>query len=813
MSSRVAKKKKTNVFVHKTILVVNTGSDKKRFIFQRLSKLGVKLVVLNKEKNWAHPYVDHWILADTTSHREAMGAVREFLEKRPKMTIDGVLTFWEDDVLLTSKIADRLDLPSIPYDVAKQIRDKHAFRSRCKELGLPSIGFQLVKEESDLKAVARDLVFPLVVKPVFGASSALVMKVENLEELRQSFRFIRENVSANVESALSNGSDIMVEEYIEGDEVDIDIIIQNGKIKFYSISDNDKTNEPFFIETGQSIPSNLPDADQKDLFELADELLEKFGVRDGCIHFEAKSTSNGPVPIEVNLRMGGDEVYSFVKQCWGVDLIEQAVLVAMGSYIPRIDKPEEPLAYLAGRYFLPEHSGVIVNLDIDPRLEEDETIEEVNIFKETGDTVLVPPTGWEYLGWMIAKGESLLEAWDNLERGLKYVTYHVAKFDPASSIGRSARKNAFSSSSVGFQDITRGAKIEKLRQMSIKDQRKLHIGVACNSFEAGAGAVEEELASVGRNIQETLNGIGYKVSYFDFNSLSKTLKELQESDVDLVFNVCERINQSSLLEPNSAAILDVLQIPYTGSNPLTLSLCIDKIRVKKLLEYHDIPTPKWDYVHTLNDAIRTDLKYPLIVKPANSDNSIGITNDSVVTNAQELKKQLESIIVGIGRPALIEEYIEGDEYDVSILGSGSDDLRVLPLSRSIFKKMPAGYWHIYPFTSKFAHDPIYKRIIVERPPKKISKKLSALITEIAIDTYNILDCHDYGRVEIRVDKNNNPFVLELNPNPSVNIGDCVPSVAEISGMTYGDFLEEIIRMAVNRYKNYPPYFHLQARNL
>ena len=303
---------------------------------------------------------------------------------------------------------------------------------------------------------------------------------------------------------------------------------------------------------------------------------------------------------------------------------------------------------------------------------------------------------------------------------------------------------------------------------------------------------------------------GYKISFFDFNDLPKAFNDLKNSDVDLVFNVCERINNSSLLEPHVASILDTLQIPYTGSNPFTLGLCIDKIKVKKLLNYHKIPTPEWDYVYTLDDDIRDDLKYPLIVKPANTDNSIGITNNSIVRNKEELTRQLKVVIEDIGRPALIEEYIEGDEYDVPIIGSAEEDLRVLPLSRSIFDNMPAGKWHIYPFEAKYTDDPDYKTIVVQRPPKNISKKLEALIGEIALDTYNILDCHDYGRIEIRVDKNNNPYVLELNPNPSLDIEGCFSASAEVIGLDFGDFLEEIIRLAINRYKNNPPYYHLQS---
>ena len=111
---------------------------------------------------------------------------------------------------------------------------------------------------------------------------------------------------------------------------------------------------------------------------------------------------------------------------------------------------------------------------------------------------------------------------------------------------------------------------------------------------------------MGKTIEETLQSVGYKTVFIDFNNLDQAIKILKSGQVDLVFNVGERLNNSSLLEPHLASLLDIYQIPYTGSNPFTLSLCIDKIRVKKLLTYHNIPTAKWDYMYDLNDEIRSD---------------------------------------------------------------------------------------------------------------------------------------------------------------------------------------------------------------
>ena len=795
----------------KTVLIVN---NYKKLFIKKAKCFGVKIITLGKESSTLAPYLDYHINTDTANHPEALAALEKFLAEHPEVKLDGVLTFWEDDVLLTSKISDRYKLIGTPYKIANRIRNKYLFRKFCASNSLPTVKFGSLKSPKDLEEIIKTFKFPLVVKPVYGAASAFVMKVDNEEEFRESYEYIKKEISTKVESALSDGLEIFVEEYIDGDEVDLDMLVQNGKLKFCAISDNGKTKEPFFIETVRMTPSNLPLKNQNELIAMADEALEKLGILNAVVHFEAKSTTNGPVPIEINLRLGGDEVYPSIKVAWKIDLIENALKIACGVYLPKIEADKGPYKYLCAETFSSDHSGILVNLDIDDNLEKLPYVEEFEFDKRIGDSVLAPPDGYEYLGWILVSGINALDAQDNLSEAKKGVNYDVAKFHPASSIGKTARRTPFSASVINREILKRGSKIEKIRRMEISNQRNLHIGIACNLYDENASdqetAVENDLTVIGKDIEKYLLERGYKISFFDFNNLPKAFDDLKNSDVDLVFNVCERINNSSLLEPHVASIMDTLQIPYTGSNPFTLGLCIDKIKVKKLLNYHKIPTPEWDYVYSLDDDIRDDLKYPLIVKPANTDNSIGITNDSIVRNKEELYRQLKVVIEVIGRPALIEEYIEGDEYDVPIIGSSEEDLRVLPLSRSIFDNMPADKWHIYPFEAKYTDDPDYKKIIVQRPPKNISKKLEALIGEIALDTYNILDCHDYGRIEIRVDKNNNPYVLELNPNPSLDIEGCFSASAEVIGLDFGDFLEEIIRLAINRYKNNPPYYHLQS---
>lgn len=802
----------------KTVLVVNSASandplHSKKFFIRKAKGFGVKVIVLSKEANTFQPYVDYCITADTLNYAESLMAIDKFLKDNPGMKLDGVVTFLEDDVLLTAKIVDKYKLIGISYKVANSIRNKYLLREFCASNNLPCLKFSELKNNRDFEDIVKNFNFPLVVKPVYGAASAFVVKVNDEKELRESYDYIKKDISPKVESALNDGLGIFVEEYIDGDEVDLDILVQNGKIKFCAISDNGKTKAPFFIETTRLTPSSLPPKNQAELLAMADETLEKFGILNGCIHFEAKSTPHGPMPLEINLRLGGDEVYPSVKAAWHVDLVENMLKIACGIYIPKFEFPTGPYEYLAAETFSSDYSGIVVNLEIDENLKRLPFLKEFQFEKKIGDSVLSPPDGYEYLGWVLVSGHNPLDAQDNLREAEKAISYEVAKFHPASSIGKTTRHSPFSASAINVDILKRRSKIEKIRRMAITNQRNLHIGIACNLYDENAAdqetAVENDLTVIGKDIEKTLVERGYKISFFDFNDVTKAFNDLKNSDVDLVVNVCERINNSSLLEPHAASIFDTLQIPYTGSNPFTLGLCIDKIRVKKLLSYHKIPTPEWDYVYSLDDDIRDDLRYPLIVKPANTDNSIGITNDSVVRNKEELYRQLEKVIKEIGRPALIEEYIDGDEYDVPIIGSDEDDLRILPLARSIFDELPSNLWHIYPFEAKYTDSEVYKKIIVQRPPKNIGKKLETLLGEIALDTYNILDCHDYGRIEIRVDKNNNPYVLELNPNPSLDREGTFSASAELIGLDYGDFLEEIIRLAIKRYKDNPPYYHLQ----
>lgn len=806
---------KHNPLKGKTILLVNTGSTKKRFILQRIKKLGVKVVALNKEKNWAESYVDHWIIADTQNHSEALQAVKTFIRQNTNIHIDGALTFWEDDVLLTSKITDRFNFIGIPYDVSREVRNKHRFREFCKQHGVSAPKFKKVESQKDFDYVCRYFKFPLVIKPVYGSSSAFVVKVDNKEELLKTFQYIKKNLSLELESALHEGLDILVEEYIDGEEVDVDILVQNGKTKFISISDNTKTEEPFFLETGRTTPSVLPGFAQDGLKEFVEEVLEKLGIQHGCIHFEAKWTKDGPWPIEVNMRMGGDEIYTSVKRVWGVDLIEHAIMIATGVFIKPIH-PEQPKLHMSSMDFVPKNSGVLIELDVDKELAKKPYIDHIEVFKKIGDPILVPPEGYEYLGWMTVTGDNHVAAQENLRDALTFVNYRVAKYHRTSSVGKTERDTEFATASVLRRQLKGEAKLRKLQTLSTSAKLpSLNIGILYNDLSSKVNGTnghkhrKHPSLEICNDVRDALESKGHHVLMYDMNDTIGTFFRLNNDDVDLVFNLCDQINGFGLLEPHSAALLDMLEVPYTGSSSFALSLTKDKIKTKKFLEYHNIPTAKFDFVFSEEESVNQDLQYPLIVKPANSEDSIGITNDSVVTNEEELKKQIRFVLKETKQPALIEEFIDGYELDVGIIGNGKD-VKALPIQRTVFDKLPKGYWGIYPYEAKWGHNPVYdKHLAVERPAR-LTENQTKIVSEIAIDVYNMLDCHDYGRVEMRMDREGNFYVIELNANPSLFKNGYFSKVAPLIGMSYEDVIEEIVRATIIRYMYQSPYHHLQS---
>lgn len=791
----------------KSLLVIASPRPTKRNLFDRLKALGLKLTLAVPEGAPVTRSSDN-VVACPLDPQEALAKLEEYVKENK---LDGALTFWENGVPLCAALCERLGWAGHSEKAALTARNKLATRKALEaaKLSRYSPAWAQVKTPKDVEKAAEKIGLPMVLKPAWGEKSQFVVRVDSLEEAKNAFEYIKANMTPVFDPIYSYGTEILAEGYLDGAEVDVDLLVQDGLVKFHAFTDNFPTKEPFFIETGDAMPSRHESSDLSAVLTMAREVVAALGLTNGALHLEAKIDAKGPRLIELNARMGGDYLYDWIKTVWGVDVVEQAARIAAG--LPcEAQASREPRLHLIGKYLIPPYSGVVSGLSAPEKFDR-EKIHDITLQKEAGDPVLIPPEGFETIGWVVGKGATYVEAEGHLDDALRQITMTISRFDATSSLGKTRRRNRFGAAQVSRRRIIQSARIERVRGLDPLKSKELHVGILCNVFSEAEGeeaAVHADLTSVGRNIEKALAAKGHRVTFFDMNETPLPFQKISESNVDVVFNVCERVNNSSLLEPHAAAMLDCLGIPYTGSNPLTLALCIDKVKVKKLLEHAGLPTPRFDYVFRKDEPIREDLRFPLMVKLANTDNSIGISNNSVVTSTKALKEQVHMLLEKYNRPVLIEEYIEGDEVDVSIMGN-EERVKVLPLSRSIFDDLPPGVWGIYPYQAKWDDSSVYEKIRVERPAK-YSQKLTALISEICLDAYNLVDAHDYARIEVRVDKQGNPYILEVNPNPSINRGDCVPNCAEMTGLKYEDFIEDILNEAIRRYRARPPYYHLQS---
>lgn len=407
----------------RTVLLVHACSPRKSFILRRMKELGVRIVCLNRTKtDFAEPFVDQWILAELNNIEECAEAVQKFVAANPNTRIDGVVTYWDECILVASKLSDDLGLPGIPLTVSETIKNKYLFREMCNQKNVPAPLHMLLTSLADIDKADTELTYPLILKPIYGASSAFVVKVENKQELKKAYENVLENIQAFWLAPEWRSHEMLVEEYVSGDEVDIDILIQEGQVQYISIIDNAKTREPFFVETGWSAPSALSEVRQKNLKEMATRVLSELGVRNGCIHFEAKSNPNGTAtPIEVNLRMGGGEVYVYSKQIWGVDLVEGATRIALGMPV-MANPPAKPLTYVISYRFLSDESCLIEDIKVDDELRGQPYFVDLYFEKKVGEVFLAPPVGYDRsIGVLTVRGESPEDVQSNLQKALDHI--------------------------------------------------------------------------------------------------------------------------------------------------------------------------------------------------------------------------------------------------------------------------------------------------------------------------------------------------------------------------------------------------------
>lgn len=314
----------------------------------------------------------------------------------------------------------------------------------------------------------------------------------------------------------------------------------------------------------------------------------------------------------------------------------------------------------------------------------------------------------------------------------------------------------------------------------------------------GIKSVKERLQAV----QTALKSLGYKVSQLEVQTnLSDLLRKILDARVDVVFNLCEEFAGKTSLEMNVAAILELLNIPFTGSPAFVLGLTQDKGKTKSILAHAGIPTPNYQiwYLGEKDNPIK--INYPLIVKPLKEDASLGIDNESLVKDESSLQRQVKKIHQNYSQPALLEEYIDGRELNVSIIGNSEP--RALPISEIDFSSLPPELPKICGYAAKWENQSLEFRHTLPICPAPLSPEIEKKVVEISLKVYQIMECRDYARVDIRLDAQGTPYVLEVNANPDISPDAGLIRSARAAGFSYEEFIGYIVELAKERKFNLP----------
>jgi D-alanine-D-alanine ligase len=298
-------------------------------------------------------------------------------------------------------------------------------------------------------------------------------------------------------------------------------------------------------------------------------------------------------------------------------------------------------------------------------------------------------------------------------------------------------------------------------------------------------------------IADALRGQGYNVNILNINEDIQVLVDLlRKKPPDVVFNLIEFYRDDPALEHLVAGLFALYGVRFTGSRPFTLALCQRKGMTKQLLLANNVPTPRYKLLTEPRLPGRHGLRYPLIVKPSREDASSGVEKGSVVYNFEQLNERVKRTFEEYKSPILVEEFIEGRELHVSVLGN--DPPEVLPIIEFDFSELPSDHPNIISYDAKW--NPLEESFhrVHSICPAKLSRRVEKKVKAAVIDAYKITGCTDYARLDLRLRKDNKVFVLEVNPNPDLTEGVSFMESAEQIGFGFGETLGKIVEFALSR---------------
>jgi D-alanine-D-alanine ligase len=294
---------------------------------------------------------------------------------------------------------------------------------------------------------------------------------------------------------------------------------------------------------------------------------------------------------------------------------------------------------------------------------------------------------------------------------------------------------------------------------------------------------------------------GFDFTYLDNHDELITGLRDRAGSVDFVLNLCdEGFNNEATKELHVPALLEMLGIRYSGGNPQCLAYCYDKSLIRGIAAEMDIPVPVAFSVAPEEVAfISMPIDFPVIVKPNFGDSSVGITVDSVCYDIRQLEYAIAKTreATGFDRPVLVEEFLTGKDISVGIIGNPPDSYTVLPVIEEDYSQLPEGLPRICGYEAKWDAESEYFTTI-KSIPADLPQATIDFLNASCIRLFQRVGCQDYARFDWRLDANNTPRLLEVNPNPGWCWDGHLARMAELAGLSYAEMLREILNACDER---------------
>jgi D-alanine-D-alanine ligase len=304
-----------------------------------------------------------------------------------------------------------------------------------------------------------------------------------------------------------------------------------------------------------------------------------------------------------------------------------------------------------------------------------------------------------------------------------------------------------------------------------------------------------------RAVERALAGLGEVVR---LEATPDFPQRLREARPDIVFNMAEGLTGQNR-EAHVPAICEFYGIPYSGSDPFTLSLCLHKGRTKQMLQFYGIPTAQFALVESLAEAKTVKkaalLRYPLFAKPVQEGSSKGITERNYIRHPGDLLACVAELLEVYEQPVILEEFLPGAEFTCGVIGNGRD-ARVLPIVGMRFDELPEGALPIYGFEAKWIWDTPEQPLNMFECPAAISESQRSTIEQVTLRAYNALGCRDWSRIDVRLDAAGVPNIVEVNPLPGIlpnpEENSCLPKAAAAAGTSYDELIQACVLAAAKR---------------